>query len=331
MVREGFWDDIEMLELDSDGLLIYIALWQVADDSGCIDYRPRIIKGLAFAEREAMTPEIIGHWMEVLTGMGKLVRYDTDAKPCAYLKNFAKHQSPPNPGKPSVPLPPWIAWAPSGNRHRGGDFLLDLSVMEAHLTALSQPCDRPVTEAPSTSTSPDPDPVPGPEENKVPERVVPGEKKTKKRTDVKTEPPVDFAQFWEAYPRKEGKSDALRHWNGRIEEVVKADRAVLIEQITRGAINYASHLRAEGTELRYIKLASTFLSKVGRHWEEWQEPRQGGNSGNGPTHTPTGGGHGGNSGGRGPNQALPSAAPVSAEDLLELQRRAGVGGDRAAD
>lgn len=80
----------------------------------------------------------------------------------------------------------------------------------------------------------------------------------------------DFEQFWKVYPRHEGKLAAWRCWKRCRREV---DERTLLDAARR----YAAKVRREGTEQRYIKLASTFLGPD-RHWEEalhLQEPLTG--------------------------------------------------------
>lgn len=79
--------------------------------------------------------------------------------------------------------------------------------------------------------------------------------------------PAEFAEFWLAYPKREGsnsKADALKAWNARIRAGVKA------EDMLAGVKRYAAFCAAKGmVGTQYVKQASSFLG-TGEHWAaEW--------------------------------------------------------------
>jgi len=65
-------------------------------------------------------------------------------------------------------------------------------------------------------------------------------------------PPAEFDHFWRFYPRKIGKQDALREWLR-----ITKDHAPL--EILSALDMYLAEIRANNTEMRYIKLPCTFL------------------------------------------------------------------------
>ena len=66
---------------------------------------------------------------------------------------------------------------------------------------------------------------------------------------------IDFDKFWNMYPRKVGKTAALRQYKVRLKEGYTAD------ELFAAAKNYAAECKAKGTESVYIKHASTFLGR----------------------------------------------------------------------
>lgn len=73
-----------------------------------------------------------------------------------------------------------------------------------------------------------------------------------------------FARFWSAYPRKEGKSDALRAW-----ERLEPD-AALVSQILTALEAHRLSPQWQDDGGRYIPHPSTWLN--GKRWEDQLEP-----------------------------------------------------------
>ena len=68
---------------------------------------------------------------------------------------------------------------------------------------------------------------------------------------------AEFDALWESYPRKEGKASAL-------DDFIKARRAgESLDAITAGVKAYAAHIKASGTEPRYIKQGGTWFHQKG--------------------------------------------------------------------
>jgi len=102
----------------------------------------------------------------------------------------------------------------------------------------SQPRDPPY---PNPKPSPKPNPNPNPKK-----KTCPGY-------------PDDFLKFWDAYPRREGKSIAFKTWKARLKE------GAIPEEIILAATKYANRCQLEQREQRFIKQPATFL---GPDWRE---------------------------------------------------------------
>jgi hypothetical protein len=88
-------------------------------------------------------------------------------------------------------------------------------------------------------------------------------KKTKKKTNTEIHTPVfgeAFTSWWEAYPRKENKKDAVAAWN-RL-----TPTSELAEKVLRALAAQKEQWRAEARERRYIPYPATWLNK--RRWED---------------------------------------------------------------
>ena len=66
-----------------------------------------------------------------------------------------------------------------------------------------------------------------------------------------------FEEFWTIYPRKSDKGRAFKCWEAREKEGYSP------EEMIEAAKNYKAELERNHTELKYTKMASTFLSVTG--------------------------------------------------------------------
>ena len=87
-------------------------------------------------------------------------------------------------------------------------------------------------------------------------------------TDNKTNKPISntvsipkrFEALWSLYPKKQGKTDALNAYRRALKD------GVTDEQIKTGIEAYVAHLKANGTEMQYIKMGGTFFNQ--RCWND---------------------------------------------------------------
>lgn len=83
--------------------------------------------------------------------------------------------------------------------------------------------------------------------------------KLKNKTIVQDD---SFEQFWNRYPRKEGKADARKAFDAAIKKET-------FETILNGASGYASFVQREKRELKYVKLPGGWLRNEA--WKDYQE------------------------------------------------------------
>ena len=154
-VKAAFWTDTELIKLlDIPGRMFYQGLWQLADDSGCLDNDMLAFKIHLFPADEDITPNTIHGWVEKLINADKLIPYEVDGKACLFLKNFHKHQTLRNCHPPDIPLPPWVIWQPypshenyDKNRQQGkfilnDSYLQDNCKQSASTASLQNACNQ---------------------------------------------------------------------------------------------------------------------------------------------------------------------------------------------
>lgn len=85
---------------------------------------------------------------------------------------------------------------------------------------------------------------------------------------------TEFENLWAIYPRKQGKADAFKHYQ-------KARKSgTTYEEVEQGILAYTESIRANGTDMQYVKMGSTFFSQ--KSWaDDWSirnrpKGRQGG-------------------------------------------------------
>ena len=132
-VKAAFWTDTDLLRLlDIPGRMFYQGLWQLADDSGCLEYDVLAFKIHLFPA-DPVDTEAIQHWIDKLIESKKLIPYEAENKKCLYLKNFHKHQTLKNCPPPAVPLPPWISFEPYPSNNKQGKYVIREDILNEFL------------------------------------------------------------------------------------------------------------------------------------------------------------------------------------------------------
>lgn len=71
---------------------------------------------------------------------------------------------------------------------------------------------------------------------------------------------IEFDTLWQLYPKKQGKKDALKHYK-------KARKSgTTYEEIEKGIQAYVEFIEANGKDIQYVKMGSTFFSQ-----EAWKD------------------------------------------------------------
>ena len=107
-------------------------------------------------------------------------------------------------------------------------------------------------------------------------------KESKNKKSAEALPSIDAASLatefdilWKLYPRKEGKSNALKDYTKARKD---KKNPVSMEEVQRGIERYIAQIKAQGIERRFIKQGSTWF-----HQRCWEDEYQGGNTNGGTT------------------------------------------------
>ena len=133
-VKAAFWTDTELIKLlNIPGRMFYQGLWQLADDSGCLEHDMLAFKIHLFPADSEITTDIIEEWVDKLIGSKKLIPYEAGDKKCLFLKNFHKHQTLKNCPPPDVPLPFWITFEAYASNEKQGKYVFDEDKLNSFL------------------------------------------------------------------------------------------------------------------------------------------------------------------------------------------------------
>jgi len=122
-VKPEFWVDRKLArKLSRDARLLYIALWNFADEHSRLRGDPCYIKGQVFPYDDDLGLYEIEKLLDEIEAAGRLARYEVDDDPYLFLPYLAKHQRLDTDKVPSrLPAPPETAGHepdpdPSGRR-----------------------------------------------------------------------------------------------------------------------------------------------------------------------------------------------------------------------
>lgn len=109
-VKPEFWDDRKLARRASrDARLLYIALWNLADEHARLNGDPQWIKGQVFSYDDDLDAAAIGRLLRELAdpALGAVIMYEADGDPYLFLPKLAKHQRlEPEKVKSRLPEPP---------------------------------------------------------------------------------------------------------------------------------------------------------------------------------------------------------------------------------
>lgn len=94
-IKPEFWTDDEIVDLDLLPKLLYIGLWNFADDDGYIEASARRIKRLVFPDNDY---DVAGA-LEALLSSGRIGEFDSDQGRLFMILRFKEHQRPQHPTK----------------------------------------------------------------------------------------------------------------------------------------------------------------------------------------------------------------------------------------
>jgi hypothetical protein len=109
-VKPEYWDDRKLAKRASrDARLLYIALWNLADEWGRLNGDPQWIKGQVFSYDDDLNADSVAKLLEELENpaLGAVIAYEVDGDPYLFLPKLGKHQRlEPEKVKSRLPAPP---------------------------------------------------------------------------------------------------------------------------------------------------------------------------------------------------------------------------------
>jgi hypothetical protein len=98
-IKPDFWTDDDITECSLSARLLFIGIWNFADDAGNLDRSAKQIKARVFPVDNVDCEPLI---QELIT-QGLLIEYSVNAVKYLHIPGFTKHQVINRPSKPSVP------------------------------------------------------------------------------------------------------------------------------------------------------------------------------------------------------------------------------------
>lgn len=151
--KAEYFTDGELLRWHRDKRATYSGLWAIAEDSGCLEDDPFAWKLAVWASPldADITVEKLEQWRDELIAAGKLLPYEANGKRYLFIRNFHKHESPRNPQRPDLPLPPWVSHRrEKHSRKDGGHNIVNTYIVDE---SVAPTCHRFGTESVPTPPS----------------------------------------------------------------------------------------------------------------------------------------------------------------------------------
>jgi hypothetical protein len=116
IVKATYWTSGELCRWHRDKRDFYRSLWACAEDSCCVEDDMFEVKMTAWPSPldADMSVERFETWRDELIEAGKIVPYEVDGRRYLYLPDMARHETPRNPQKPDLPMPPWVTYTTTG-------------------------------------------------------------------------------------------------------------------------------------------------------------------------------------------------------------------------
>jgi hypothetical protein len=94
-IKPDFWTDEKLVELETWERLLFIGLWNFADDEGYMPYSPKRIKMQVFPGDSLE----VSRGVQSLISIGAVELFDSEFGPVLHVSKWSKHQKVSNPSK----------------------------------------------------------------------------------------------------------------------------------------------------------------------------------------------------------------------------------------
>lgn len=103
MIKPEFWTSKTLMRVSRDARLMFIGLWNFADDYGIHDDSNRRIIGNIFPYDETVSENDIQKWKSELLNEHLLTKIDYLGHQYLFIRSWEEHQKVPHPGKETIP------------------------------------------------------------------------------------------------------------------------------------------------------------------------------------------------------------------------------------
>lgn len=222
-IKPSFFQNDLLAEIHPLGRLLFAGLWTVADRSGRLEDRPKRIKASVLPYDDIDTDTLLNQLAE----KGFINRYNICGNAFIEIKNFIKHQNPHcREPESTIPAPDEFA-------------AITILASDKHCAGTVQALDEHSSGRADSLN------------------LIPDSFHQASSRPANIEEPNGFKEFWAEYPKKAGKSDAIKAW-----QKLKPSRNLVIEIMAGLATHKASKKWADG----FIKDPAGWLN--GRRWED---------------------------------------------------------------
>lgn len=227
-IKPEFWTDGAVVSLSPLARLFFIGTWNFAMcDQGHLPDDPIRLK-LQILPMDDVDPKTL---INELIEAGRLVRLEAaDGRAYLHIRRFTDHQKVEK------------RWAPR--------------CVVCNSVSVKEPNDASSEHAQTPASSPEPaeTPTTSAQEGKGQEGKGKEEKTSSSLTARET-----FDSFWQAYPRKDGRANAIKAFE-------KATKKLTPDQLVAEAERWAGLWHGEGRDKKYIPHAATWLN--GERWND---------------------------------------------------------------
>lgn len=228
-LKPEYWLDRKLARLLSrDERMLYVGLWNQADEWGRANGDPRVVKGQVFPFDDELTDAVIGTMLKSLEAAGVVQQYEHEGDPFLFLPNLAKHQRlEPHKVPSRFPEPP-----PNDPDQQE----ISLSDQQVHAPPAHDP------GAAQTS--------PGAGPGRARAKHVAGGREHVDTSGCGPDPSAPtFADFYAAYPRREARRKAEQAWASAIK---RASPQAILDGLRRFRFN---------PDRRYVPMPATWLNQ----------------------------------------------------------------------
>jgi hypothetical protein len=132
-LKPEFWADEDLADLPRDARLLYMGLWNLADEHARLRGDARYVKGQLFPYDDDLDPDAVERLLKPLADSGKVVRYAIAGRSYMFLPTLSKHQRLEPDRVPSrLPAPPSAIPSTPSSEPRADESAPDANTSEPH-------------------------------------------------------------------------------------------------------------------------------------------------------------------------------------------------------